>query len=74
MTIRNLAHLLLTSPDLDKDVKIFYRDTFGMDITSIRFDENGVFAISVSGYNEDKVTVKTEIEVKSPYSDKPLIF
>ena len=74
MTIRNLAHLLLTSPDLDKDVKIFHRDTLGMDITSIRFTEDGVFAIGVSGYNKDKVTVKTEIEVKSPYSDKPQIF
>lgn len=72
MTIRDLAHLLLTARDLDKDVKItnVYRD----DITYVKFSEEGEFIISANGYETDKVSVKTEIEVKSPYDEEPKIF
>ena len=72
MTIRDLAHLLLTAPDLDKDVKI--DDGFYADITNVKFSENGEFIIRASGYNMDKVFVKTEIEVKYPYGREPKIF
>lgn len=74
MTIRQLAYLLLTAPDLDKDVKIFHRSPFRMDITHVSFADNGEFHIGASGYNKDRVSVKTEIEVKSPYSKEPQIF
>lgn len=73
MTIRDLAHLLLTAPDLNKDVKIsngFYK----AHITRVEFIENGEFLISANGYSRDKITVITEIEVKSPYDEEPKIF
>lgn len=73
MTIRDLAHLLLTAPDLDKDVKIS-NGGYKSHITRVEFIENGEFLISANGYNMDKVTVITEIEVKSPYDEEPKIF
>lgn len=73
MTIRDLAHLLLTAPDLDKDVKISIGGCKAH-ITRVEFIENGEFLISASGYDQDKVTVTTEIEVKSPYDEEPKIF
>lgn len=72
MTIRDLAHLLLTARDLDKDVKI--ANGYRADITYVQFSENGEFLISASGYDMDRVSVKTEIEVKSPYDEEPKIF
>lgn len=72
MTIRDLAHLLLTARDLDKDVKI--ANGFRADITRVAFIENGEFLISASGYDQDKVKVITEIGVKSPYDEEPKIF
>lgn len=73
MTIRDLAHLLLTAPDLDRDVKIS-NGGYKAHITRVEFVENGEFLISANGYNMDKVTVTTEIEVKSPYDEEPKIF
>lgn len=73
MTIRDLAHLLLTAPDLDKDVKIS-NGGYKSHITMVEFIENGEFLISASGYDQDKVKVITEIEVKSPYDEEPKIF
>ena len=73
MTIRDLAHLLLTARDLDKDVKIS-NGGCKAHITRVEFIENGEFLISASGYNMDKIKVKTEIEVKSPYDEEPKIF
>lgn len=73
MTIRDLAHLLLTARDLDKDVKIS-NGGCKVHITRVEFIENGEFLISANGYNMDKVTVTTEIEVKSPYDEEPKIF
>ncbi len=73
MTIRDLAHLLLTAPDLDKDVKIS-NEGYKSHITWVEFVENGEFLIGSNGYNMDKVTVTTEIEVKSPYDEEPKIF
>lgn len=72
MTIRDLAHLLLTARDLDKDVKI--SNGYRNDITYVKFSEEGEFIISANGYETDKVSVKTEIEVKSPYNEEPKIF
>lgn len=72
MTIRDLAHLLLTSRDLDKDVKI--TNGYRNDITYVKFSEEGEFIISANGYETDKVSVKTEIEVKSPYDEEPKNF
>ena len=72
MTIRDLAHLLLTASDLDKDVKI--ANGCKADITRVEFVENGEFLISASGYNMDKISVRTEIEVKYPYDNEPKIF
>ena len=72
MTIRDLAHLLLTVRDLDKDVKI--TNGYRNDITYVKFSEEGEFIISANGYETDKVSVKTEIEVKSPYDEEPKIF
>lgn len=74
MTIRQLAQIMLTAPDLDKNAQISYRGSWNLDITSIGFDTGGNLTIGVSGYNQDKVTVRTEIEVKSPYSKEPQIF
>lgn len=73
MTLRQLAQILLSAEDLDKEVKIAYRESGGMDITSIKFDGN-ILTIGASGYSEDKLKVRTEIEVKSPYSETPQIF
>ena len=73
MTIRDLAHLLLTAPDLDRDVKIS-NGGYKAHITRVEFVENGEFLISANGYNMHKVTVTTEIEVKSPYDEEPKIF
>lgn len=73
MTIRDLAHLLLTAPDLDKDVKIS-NGGYKSHITRVEFVENGEFVIGSNGYNRDKITVITEIEVKSPYDEEPKIF
>lgn len=74
MTIRNLAQLLLTARDLDQEVKISFRDNRGNDITSVSFDGDGTLLLGVSGYNEDRVRVNAEIEIKSPYSEIPQIF
>ena len=73
MTIRDLAHLLLTAPELDRDVKIS-TGGYKSHITRVEFIENGEFLIGSNGYNMDKVTVTTEIEVKSPYDEEPKIF
>ena len=73
MTIRDLAHLLLTAPNLDKDVKIS-NGGYKSHITRVEFIENGEFLISSNGYSKDKITVKTEIEVKSPYDEEPKIY
>jgi hypothetical protein len=73
MTIRDLAHLLLTARDLDQDVKIS-SGGYKSHITRVEFVENGEFVIGSNGYNIDKVTVTTEIEVKSPYDEEPKIF
>ena len=71
MTIRQLVHIALTTGNLDADVKINNYN----DITSIHFDSDCNLIIGVSGYNQDKLTVRTEIEVKSPYpSTEPQIF
>jgi hypothetical protein len=72
MTIRDLAHLLLTAQDIDRKVMIV-KDGYYSDITNVRF-ENGNFLISASGYYEDRATVNTTIEVKSPYKEEPEIF
>ena len=72
MTIRDLAHLLLTAQDINRKVMIV-KDGYYSDITNVRF-ENGNFLISASGYYEDSVTVNTTIEVKSPYKEEPKIF
>ena len=45
MTIRDLAHLLLTAPDLDRDVKIS-TGGYKSHITRVEFIENGEFLIS----------------------------
>ncbi len=74
MTIRHLAQLLLTAQNLDQDVKISFRDNSGNDITSISFDVDGNILLGASGYNDDRVRVNIEIEVKSPYSEIPKIF
>lgn len=73
MTIRDLVHLLLTAPDLDKDVKIS-SGGYKSHITRVEFIEKGEFVIGSNGYSRDKITVKTEIEVKSPYDEEPKIF
>ena len=73
MTIRDLAHLLLKAPDLDKEVKVSFQSTYPSDITGLAI-ENGNMVLRVSGYNEDAITVKTEIEVKSPYKQEPDIW
>lgn len=73
MTIRDLAHLLLTAPDLDRDVKIS-TEGYKSHITRVEFIENGEFLIGSNKYDMDKVTVITEIEVKSPYDEEPKIF
>jgi hypothetical protein len=73
MTIRDLAHLLLTARDLDQDVKIS-SGGYKSHITRVEFVENGEFVIGSNGYNRDKITVITEIEVKSPYDEEPKIF
>ena len=72
MTIRDLAHLLLTAQDINREVMIV-KDGCYSDITNVRF-ENGIFLISASGYYKDRVTVNTTIEVKSPYKEEPKIF
>lgn len=41
MTIRDLAHLLLTAQDINREVMIV-KDGFYSDITNVRF-ENGFF-------------------------------
>ncbi len=74
MTIRHLAQLLLTAQNLDQDVKISFLDNSGNDITSISFDVDGNLLLGASGYNDDRVRVNVEIEVKSPYSEIPKIF
>lgn len=68
MTIRDLAHLLLTARDLDQD------GGYKSHITRVEFVENGEFVIGLNGYNRDKITVIAEIEVKSPYDEEPKIF
>ena len=74
MTIRQLAQILMSMHDLDKDVKISYRGGLSSELTSISLDGNNNLALGTSGYNQDKLTVRTEIEVKSPYSEEPQIF
>ncbi len=74
MTIRQLAQILLSTQDLDKEVKISYRGDVGNDITSIRLGIGNNLYIGTSGFNQDKLTVRTEIEVKSPHSKAPKIF
>ena len=73
MTIRDLAHLLLTAPHLDTNVKIS-TGGYKSHITRVEFIENGEFLIGSNEYDMDKVTVTTEIEVKSPYDEEPKIF
>lgn len=73
MTIRQLALILLSINDLDKEVRVSDNGAIGQ-ITSLIFDNDNNFIIGTSGYNEDKLTVRTEIEVKSPYSKEPKIF
>ena len=73
MTIRQLAQILLSAENLDKDVRISYRGEISSEITSIRFNGN-ILILGTSGFNEDKLKVRTEVEVKSPYSEKPQIF
>lgn len=73
MTIRDLAHLLLKAPDLDKEVKVSVQSSFPCDITGLCI-ENGNMILRVSGYNQDAIKVKTEIEVMSPYDQEPQIF
>lgn len=70
MTIRQLVQIALATGNLDADVKINNYD----DITSIRFDNDCNLILGASGYNQNKLTVRTEIEVKSPYSKEPKIF
>ena len=70
MTIRQLIHIALTTGNLDADVKISGFD----DITSIRFDSDRNLIIGASGYDQDKLVVKTEIEVKSLYPYDTQIF
>lgn len=43
-------------------------------ITMVEFVENGEFIIGSNEYSEDKIKVKTEIEVKYPYDEEPKIF
>lgn len=74
MKIRDLAHLLLSAQDLDKEVKVSFRGSCGLDITGIAIDGRDNLTLRVSGYNEDKITVRTDIEVKSPYNSEPQIF
>ena len=73
MTIRDLAHLLLIVPDLDKEVKVSAQSSLPCDITGLAI-ENGNMILHVSGYNMDAIKVRTEIEVKSPYNQEPQIF
>ncbi len=73
MTIRQLAQILLSAENLNKDVRIAYRESGGMEITSIKYDGNAL-TLGASGYNQDKLTVRSEVEVKSPYSEEPQIF
>lgn len=70
MTIRQLVQIALTTGNLDANVKINNYD----DITSIYLDSDGNLIIGGSGYDQDKLTVITEIKVKSPYSEDPDIF
>ena len=74
MTIRQLAHILLSAENLDKDVRISYRGDLSSEITSISLNGNNNLILGTSGFYEDKLTVRTEIEVKSPYSKEPQIF
>ena len=64
---------MLTALDLDRDVKIS-TDGYTSHITRVAFIENGEFLIGSNEYDMDKVTVITEIEVKSPYDEEPKIF
>lgn len=71
MTIRQLTQIALTTGNLDADVKI---NNYS-DITSIHFDSDCCNLImGASGYDQDKLKVRTEIEVKSPFSKDPDIF
>ena len=70
MTIRQLVQIAVSNGNLNADVKINYSD----DITSIHFDNKGNLMIGANGYNQGKLRVRTEIEVKSPYSGKSQIF
>ncbi len=74
MTIRQLAQILLSAENIDKDVKVAYRSSFGMEITLITTDSDNNLIIGTSGYSKDKLTVRSEVEVKSPYSKEPQIF
>ena len=74
MTIRQLAQILMSIHDLDKDVRISYRGDLSSEITYISLNGNNNLILGTSGFNEDKLKVKSEIEVKSPYSEKPQIF
>lgn len=73
MTIRQLAQILLASRDLDQEIKISYRGSFAVDITSVRYKEDGSLVLGVSGYNEDKVTVRSEVEIRYPHREKPQV-
>ncbi|MCM1142101.1 MAG: hypothetical protein NC453_26320 [Muribaculum sp.] len=73
MTIRNLAQILLSLHDLDKEVRVQANGSKG-DITCISIDGNNNLTIGTSCYSADKLTVRTEIEVKSPYNQEPQIF
>ena len=73
MTIRNLAQILLSLHDLDKEVRVSANGSKG-DITCISLDGKNNLTLGTSGYSADKLTVRTEIEVKSPYNQEPQIF
>ena len=53
MTIRQLAHILLSAENLDKDVRISYRGDISSEITSIRFNGNNNLILGTSGFDED---------------------
>ena len=65
-----LTQITLTTGNLDADVKINNYN----DIISIHFDGDCNLIIGANGYNQDKLKVRTEIEVKSPFSKDPDIF
>ncbi len=70
MTIQQLTHILLSLPDLDKEVKVADCGAIG-EITFLNFDNDGNFIIGTSGYKDDKLSVESNVIVKSPHYNKP---